>query len=146
MSVTSVLKVAEQDAAKAFKWLLSEAPLVEGVAETVAVVSGNASVVPFIEKVSSIVTNAGAIATSVNAAATGADKLAVAAPAVDSLIKNSGFLGTTAIADVSKWDTAVKAITGAFADLLASLEAKKPVAAPAPVAEQPAVTLAPSQA
>jgi hypothetical protein len=143
MSFTSALKTAEADAAKAWKFIQGEAPVLDVVADSVAVASGNASAVATIDKIAAVVTNAGAIATTVNAQATGADKLNVAAPAVDALIKSSGFLGKSAVANVSKWDAAIKAITGAVADLLDSIEAKPattattaPAPAP-PVVEQP---------
>jgi hypothetical protein len=128
----SFLKTAEQDLAKVIAGAARLMPFAETAAETVAVASGHADVVSTIEKIGSIVTGAGAIVTTVSGAAgTGAQKLAIAVPQVDQLIKSSGFLGAQAIADEQKWSGAIQTLTGAIADLYDSL-APAPAAAATP--------------
>ena len=135
-SVVSFLKKAEKDAADAIGVAAKAAPAVAAVAEAGAVATGNAGIVPFIEKMSALTTGAGALVQTVQGAkGTGADKLAVAAPQLDSLLRDSGFLSDKIITDLDKWEKAVESIAGSFADLFASVSAKAVSTAPAaPVA------------
>ena len=56
----------------------------------------------------------------------GAQKLAAAAPIVQAAIENSGFLSGKKIADLNKYEAAVKAWTSAFVDVLNTLEPAAP--------------------
>jgi hypothetical protein len=135
VKVGSFLKAAEHDVAIVIEDAATVAPKVAEVAEGAAVSLGYPEVAVFLQKALSLIVGAGAIVSqSTNGTGSGLDKLAVAAPLVDNLIKGSGFLGANAVADVSKYDNAVKVITGGLADLGDSLaKASAPVAAnPAP--------------
>ena len=123
-SFESFLKVAEKDAGKALQVAAKIAPAVGAGVEVVLGVEGLAAFDPFVAKLVTIVTGAGAIANTVSAAATGVNKLAIAVPAVDMLIKNSGLLTANEVADETKYAAAVEALTGDFADLVAALKPK----------------------
>jgi len=123
--VLSVLKTIEHDAAAVLGLAAKLTPEIEAGADLAATAAGYPEIAAAINKIGAVVVGAGAIVTAAKGAAgTGADKLAVAAPQVDAMIKNSGFLGNKAIADLSKWDAAVKGITGYIADLYDSLVEK----------------------
>jgi hypothetical protein len=123
--IGSFLKAAEQGVKVVLDGAAKAEPVAVVAADAVATAAGYPEVCLAIQKIGAIVVGAGALVDNAsNGSGSGADKLAVAAPQVETLIKSSGFLGTTAVADVSKWDAAIKAITGAFADLFDSLEAK----------------------
>ena len=138
--VKSFLKSAEHDVAVVLIGAAKVAPEVAEAAEVGADAAGDPALAAAFQKVSNIVVASGAIVQQAsNGTGTGADKLAVAAPQIDTLIKTSGFLGTAAVANVSQWDAAIKTITGAWADMLDSLESKPtPVVSAPPV---PAVSL-----
>jgi hypothetical protein len=145
--VLSFLKAAEHDAALLIEGAAKIEPQIAEVAGIAATAAGYPEVNVAIQKIGNVIVGAGAlISAATNGTGSGADKLATAAPGVEALIKNSGFLGTAAVANVSKWDSAIQAITSGFADLFDSIVKKAPavpaipVAAPAAVA--PAVPVA----
>jgi hypothetical protein len=127
----SFLKSAEQDVAKVLGFAAAVEPVAANIADAVVTAVGHPEVGAAIAKIGSVVVGAGALVTTVSGASgSGADKLSVAAPLVEQLITNSGFLGTRAVADVDKWQAAIKLITGAVADLYDATTAK-PAATPA---------------
>ena len=146
----SFLKAAEHDCAVVIEGA-AVAQKVAPAAEAGAAALGYPEVAIAIQKIVSIIVGSGAIVnTATNGTGTGADKLAVAAPQVEALIKSSGVFGAAAIADVNKYDNAIKVITGGFADLVdshaLSLSAPAQPAAPPPAASaaSPSAVAAPS--
>ncbi len=127
MSVLSFLKTAEVKVAAIFKGAAKAEPTIAAIADDVAIAAGFPEVVPFINRIGSLLVGAGGVVNAMQGAdGNGAAKLAVAAPMVDSLLKNSGFLSDKVIADEQKWSAAVTGIASSFADLLDSV-ASKPV-------------------
>lgn len=125
MSFISFLKSVEQKIAEAIGVVAKIAPVAAVAADAAAIASGNAEVLPFIQKMVTVCTGAGAMVTAVKGTAgTGADKLAAAAPMLDSLVKDSGFLSDKVIADEQKWSKAIVTIAGSFADLFAATTPK----------------------
>jgi hypothetical protein len=127
----NVLKVAEKDALVALKIAAKIAPEVGAAVDVVLGLEGLSAFDPFVAKLVTIITGAGAIANTVAAAAPGVNKLAIAVPAVDQLLKTSGLLTANEVADEAKYAAAVEALTGNFADLVSALKPKVVV----PVAE-----------
>jgi hypothetical protein len=141
----SVLKTGEKDVLKALQAVGTAEPELETAADVAAVATGNSAILPIISKVGSLLKNAGALATSINASATGADKAQIAATGVNQLFASSGFFGTNAIPDETKWNQAMQDIAAAFGKAFDAVVPKSPT--PASPAQVPApVTLASSQA
>lgn len=132
MSFTSFLKSMEQKIVAVFKTAAKAEPAAVAIAEGVATAAGFPEVVPFIEKIGGILAaSGGVVATLQNGPGDGAAKLALAAPMVDNMLKNSGFLSDKVIADEQKWAAAVTGIASHFADLYNSVAPKPPATPPA---------------
>lgn len=145
----SFLKAAEHDAAVVIEDVAAVGAKVAPEAELGAAALGYPEVSMAIQKIFSLITGAGAIVnTATNGTGSGADKLAIAAPAVEKLITGSGVFGKAVVADVNKYDNAIKVITGGFADLMDAHALALPAAtapAAAATAAAPAATAASSQ-
>ena len=101
-------------AVKAINISAAVSPAVAAVLAT----TGHADVASTLMKVENLAIGVEVTGTAIaSAPLTGAQKLAVLAPSVDNLIKNSGFLSNRAIADAAKWDAAVAAFSSAIVDL-----------------------------
>lgn len=128
----SFLKASEQDVAKVILGAARVEPILAEGAKLAATAAGHPEIGAAIEKIGSVVVGSGALVSAVQGAqGTGVDKLAVATPLVDNLIKNSGFFGTRVVADADKWAAAVEKMTSAVADMYDASAAKPAPAAPA---------------
>lgn len=122
MKFLSFLKKAETDMAKVLEVAAKAEPAAVGIGSVVAIAAGHPEIALAFQKIGAVVTGAGALVTTVQGEqGTGAQKLQIAAPLVDQLIKNSGFLNGKQIADTEKWEKAVAGIAGYTADLYASV-------------------------
>jgi hypothetical protein len=129
MGFISWLKAAEQKVASVLKGAAKAEPMAEAIADTVAVAAGFPEAVPFINRIGKLLVGSGAVVTAVQGSeGNGAAKLAIAAPMVDQLFKNSGFLSDKVIADEAKWSAAIVGIASNFADLFNSLAPAQPPA------------------
>lgn len=121
----SILKTAEQKVAAVLRGAAKAEPAAVAIADTAAIAAGCPEFVPFIGKIGNVLVGAGAAVDAISAApGNGAAKLAVAAPLVDQLVKNSGFLSDKVIADEAKWSAAITGITSNLADLLNAVSEK----------------------
>lgn len=123
------IKKFGQVAAKAVGVVVAVSPVVN----TALAASGHADIASTLNKFENLAI--GVEATAVQAGGlSGPNKLAMLAPAVDSLIQGSGFLGNRSIADASKWDASVLAFSSAIVDMSNATAANEPAvqsAAPA---------------
>lgn len=143
MKFLSFLKKAEADMAKGLEIAAKAEPAAANIGGIVAIAAGHPEIAFAIQKIGAVVTGAGALVTTVQGEqGTGAQKLQIAAPLVDQLIKNSGFLNGKEIVDVQKWEKAVAAIAGSTADLYASVQPAAAVPQVEVKAAAPAVNMA----
>ena len=140
MGFISFLKAAEQKLASILSFAAKAAPEGAIIADTIAAAAGFPEAKIFIDRIAALLSGAGAVVTATaGAAGNGAAKLAVAAPMVDALLKNSGFLSDKVIADEAKWSAAVTGIARHFADLFNSLAPASQSASQSPEPPAPAV-------
>lgn len=95
---------------------LRDAVKLAPVAEEVAGVAGFPEVAIAIKTFEGVFAGVEAVAVSTQGLP-GPDKLKMAVPAIESVIKNSGWLNGRQIADLSKWDKAIADLSSAFVDL-----------------------------
>lgn len=120
----SFLKKAEADFAKILQEGAKLEPGIAAGASIVAVACGHPEIAFAIQKIGSVVAGAGGLVTTVQGTAgTAEQKIAVAAPLVDQLIKNSGFLGGRAITNETKWAAAMAQLADVVGAMYDSVEA-----------------------